>query len=126
MFVRPILFGCAVGAVTLSQAMAAPFCVQVTGVPLQCLYVDPGLCQQEANRNGGRCAANPAEFVTPVTALQYCLVDAGNVASCIYPDHADCDREAALHGGACIAATPTPPPGPPLKPGVDPFAVERP
>lgn len=126
MSVRPLFFGCAISAITLSQAMAAPFCVEMTGIPLQCLYVDPASCQLEANRNGGRCAVNPAEFVTPVTASQYCLLEAGNVVSCIYPDYADCAQDAQRRGGACTAAIPAAPPGPPLRPGADPYEVKRP
>ncbi|MDR3434981.1 hypothetical protein [Telmatospirillum sp.] len=126
MIVRPALLACFIGAVTASQAVAAPFCVQLTGIPLQCLYVDPTSCQQEANRTGGRCAANPAEFVAPVSTSQYCLVGAGNTASCVYPDQADCNKEAIRQGGACIAATQPSPPGPSPRPGVDLYEIKRP
>ncbi len=126
MILRTVLLGCGLATLGLSSAMAAPFCVQMTGIPLQCLYIDPALCQKEALRNGGRCAVNPAEFVTPVTASQYCLVEAANVVACIYPDRADCDAESRRRGGACVAATPVPPPGPAFAPGVDPYELNRP
>jgi hypothetical protein len=118
---KPIGFGLIIVLVTASQALAAPFCVQLTGFPLQCLYSDPASCQQEANRMGGRCTANPAEFKTPAGGSQFCVVQSGNVASCVYPDRASCDTEANRINAACIAATPTTPPQ-----AVDPYELKRP
>jgi hypothetical protein len=126
MIARPILIGCVAMVAALSRAAAAPYCVEQTGIPLQCLYVDPALCQHEAHRVNGRCAANPGEFVTPETALQYCVVESGNVVSCIYPDYTDCERDAVAQGGACVAAIPKPLPTPAPAAGVDPYEVKRP
>ncbi|PKU23233.1 hypothetical protein [Telmatospirillum siberiense] len=123
---RSILFGCALAVLGHVHAEAAPFCVETSGIPLRCLYTDPTSCQQEANRNGGRCAVNPAEFVPPVSALPYCLVEAGGVTSCVFADHATCEREVARRGGACVASTPVPPPGRPPSPGADPYQTKRP
>jgi len=109
-----------------AAALAAPFCVDVTGIPLQCLYVDPALCQHEAARQNGQCSPNPAEFRTPVSAQQYCLVEAGNLVSCLYPDRSDCNVEATRRHGACIQAIPQTPAVPAPAPGVDLFAVKRP
>ncbi len=124
---KHIILGCAAIVVTASSAGASPFCVQVTGIPLQCLYVDPASCQREATRQGGICASNPAEFTTPVGGSQFCVVESGNVTSCAYGDRGTCTSEAIRRKGTCIAATP-PKPGPtaaaPLS--VDPFAVNRP
>ena len=92
------------------QAAAAPFCVQVEGLPLQCLFVDPGQCRQEADRQGGICAANPAEFTTPAGGMPFCTVESGNVSTCMYPDRASCDTEGRQRGGACIEAVPAKPP----------------
>lgn len=105
----------------VSQARAAPFCLQMTGVPLQCLYFDPGACQREANRQGGRCAANPDEYKTPAGGDAFCVVQGGVAASCIYPDLGSCNVEANRVHGACIAATPATPPK-----AVDPYEVKRP
>jgi hypothetical protein len=93
---------------TVSGVNAAPFCVQVTGIPLQCLFVDPTSCQREANRQGGLCASNPAEFKTPTGGAQFCLVESGNVVSCTFADRATCTAESRRRNAACIAATPLP------------------
>ena len=121
------LLGCAATVLIASPALAAPYCVQLTGLPLQCLYVDPQSCQAEANRQGGRCAGNPAEFQfqsqqAPVGAAQFCVVESGNITSCIYPDRVSCVEEASRRRGACIAATPLPDAPTP----VDPFDLKRP
>jgi hypothetical protein len=127
MMLKRIILGCAAVIVTASGAGASPYCVQVTGIPLQCLYVDPASCQKEANRQNGICASNPAEFKTPVGGDQFCVVQSGNVVSCAYNNRATCNTESARVGGACIAATPAPP-GPtaaaPL--ASDLFEVKRP
>jgi len=122
--------GCAAILATASSAGASPFCVQVTGIPLQCLYVDPGACQREAVRQGGLCASNPAEFKTTVNGVngsQFCVIESGNVVSCAFGDRATCTTEANRRRGACIAATPAPP-GPTASAPLssDPFEVKRP
>ena len=124
------MFGC-LGAVALlaagSGAEASPFCVEVTGSPLQCMYADPASCQKEANRQGGICASNPAEFKTPAGGEQFCVVQSGTVVSCAYSNRATCNSESARVGGACIAATP-PPPSPTASAPLssDLFEVKRP
>jgi hypothetical protein len=127
---KPIMLGClgyAAILVTGSGANASPFCVQVTGVPLQCLYADPASCQKEANRQGGICASNPAEFKTPVGGAQFCVVQSGTVVSCAYTSRATCNTESARVNGACIAATPAPPgPTAPAPLSADLFEVKRP
>jgi hypothetical protein len=100
--------GCATLVATASGVHAAPFCVQVTGIPLQCLYVDPSSCQREANRQGGLCASNPDEFKSPAGGAQFCLVESGNVVSCTFADRSTCTEESRRRNGACIAATPLP------------------
>jgi hypothetical protein len=105
------------------MALSAPFCVEVTGIPLQCLYVDLNICQREAVRLGGSCAVNTAEFHTPPIATgQFCLLQSNGAASCFYPDRTSCNVEAQRHGGACAAAAPdgTAPAQ------VDPFHIIRP
>lgn len=121
-----VLIAGALALAPIWQSLAAPFCIEQTGIPLQCYYVDPALCQRDALRQGGRCSPNPAEFKTPATALQYCLVEAGNVVSCQYPDRADCDADSNRRHGACIAALPQKPSVPAPAPGVDPYDLKRP
>jgi hypothetical protein len=108
-------------AMVAGQAQASPFCVELTGIPLQCLYVDPAMCQHEADRLGGICSANPAEFTTPVGGSQFCVVESGNVATCAYADRGSCSRDGRQKAGACIAATPATPPK-----ATDPYEVRRP
>ncbi len=120
MFLRTILPGLIFFA-ALAEAQASPYCVELTGIPLQCLYVDPGSCQHEADRLGGLCTANPAEFTTPVGGAAYCVVESGNVATCAYGDRRTCTTDSHQRNGACIAATPAKPPA-----ATDPFEVKRP
>ena len=122
MTLKRIVLGGATALLVASNAFASPFCVQLTGMPLQCLYADPGSCQKEADRVGGRCAANPAEFLTPAGGSAFCVVESGNVVSCLYPDRASCIAESTRKNGACIAAAPTA--APPS--AVDPFEIKRP
>jgi hypothetical protein len=103
-----IISGCAAVFAMASGVNAAPYCVQVTGIPLQCLYVDPASCQKEANRQGGLCASNPAEFKTPTGGAQFCLVESGNVVTCTFTDRATCAAEGRRRNAACVAATPSP------------------
>lgn len=121
-----ILAGGLLLAGLVPAAAAAPFCVKVTGIPDQCLYVDPTACQKEANRAGGRCITNDREFQRPVAALPYCLARAGNVMSCVYPAHADCETDAKRLGGTCVASRRSSRPSSVKEPGADPFAVTRP
>jgi hypothetical protein len=123
---RSLLFACAGGLMTVTQVLAAPFCVDVTGLPRQCLYVDPTLCQTAAFHQGGQCDVNPEEMSVPVSTMQYCLVEATNIVLCHYPDRASCVNDAMRRGGACVAATPVPPPGAVAVPGADPYKLVRP
>jgi len=104
-------------------AWATPFCVLQTGIPLQCLYNDPGICQQEAESQGGRCVGNPAEFRTPIASGAFCVVESNGAQTCLYPDYSSCQEEADNRGGACVAAIPT---APPSTKGFDPYEVKRP
>lgn len=116
-FILPGLF-CLAAA---GQVYASPFCVELTGFPLQCLYIDPAMCQHEADRLGGICTANPAEFTTPVGGSAFCVVEPGNVATCAYADRRTCSSDGRQKNGACIAATPAQPPK-----ATDPYEVKRP
>ena len=127
MTLRPNLIAAGLGLLISADALAAPYCVQVTGIPDQCLYVDPAQCQAEALRQKGQCSANVNEVQAPPRSQAFCLVQSGNVLSCIYPDRADCDKDSVRLKGACMPAIPGTsglPTAPP--PGVDPYAVKRP
>jgi hypothetical protein len=126
MSVRAKIVAALAGIAIWSPAMAAPFCVQVTGVPPQCLYVDPTQCQQQANHAGGQCGVNPAEIKAPVSVFPYCLVSSGNVMTCVYPDRATCNTDATRQGGACLASTELPKPATTPIPGEDPYRLVRP
>ncbi|MBV8651014.1 MAG: hypothetical protein JO255_06070 [Alphaproteobacteria bacterium] len=115
--IAPVVLSAAIGG----QAAASPFCVQLTGYPLQCLYVDPAQCQHEALRLGGVCAANPAEFTTPAGTSGFCTVESGNVSSCAYADRGSCMAEAHHRNAACIEAVPAKPPK-----ATDPYQIIRP
>jgi hypothetical protein len=103
-------------------AGASSFCVEVTGIPPQCLYADPAICQSEANHAGGRCVANPEVFKVPAGQSPFCVVESGDVISCVYGDLASCRADAERRHGACLAAPP--PPTPHYAP--DPYAIKRP
>ena len=116
-FILTGLFGLALAG----QVHASPFCVEVTGLPLQCLYVDPAMCQHEADRLGGICTANADEFTTPIGGSAFCVVESGNVATCAYADRTSCSADSRRKNGTCITATPAQPPK-----ASDPFEVKRP
>lgn len=126
MTLRRTLAYAGLGLLMTSQSLAAPYCVQVTGIPDQCLYVDPGMCQSEAQRQRGQCVANVNEVRAPPRSQAFCLVQSGNVLSCIYPDRADCDKDSARLKGACMPALPGTSGLPSPPPGVDAFQVQRP
>jgi hypothetical protein len=121
MITSRIMLTIALTVATPIQAIALPFCVEQTGVPPQCLYADPAPCQREANRIGGICQSNAAEFKTPAGTAPFCVVNSGNAATCAYFDRATCNTEASRQNGACVAATPAKPPL-----AVDPYEVKRP
>ncbi len=127
MSTRSNLLIAAFSAVYSFGALAAPFCVDVTGLPQQCYFVDPNSCRAEATRQRGQCVANVNELTTPPRSQAFCLVTAGNAMSCTYPDRAACDSDSVRFKGACIPSNNTPDgvksaPAP----GVDPYQVKRP
>ncbi len=103
-----------------APAVAAPFCVEVQGLPPQCIYVDGAECQQRANQLGGICGANAKEVKTPPGPGSFCLAAGGRVVACNYADRQTCFEDAARQHTACIEATEPP------SVAVDPFAVRRP
>lgn len=96
----------AAGVGTPAAALAAPFCVAVPGLPPQCNYVDPSVCQRDAGHQGGSCTVNGAEVRLPVSALKrsYCVVYPGGHASCDYASYNSCYFAAIRQNGACTRA----------------------
>ncbi len=90
------------------KAAAAPFCVQVTGIPAECIYDDAAQCRTRARQLKGTCAANPAELHILRGSARYCLVTSGRATECIYPDYQSCDQDAQRDGqAACLDNPPT-------------------
>jgi hypothetical protein len=113
-------------ALTVSLALlaarkseAASFCVRVTGIPNQCMFDDPVLCQREAQRQGGECALNPASPPVMTSSSLFCVVDASLIASCVYPDRTTCNVEASRRKGACVQNLESP------YPEADPYKEKR-
>jgi len=116
-----LMFGFLVLCAAGFKAEAAPLCVQVSGLPSRCIYADPNECRREANRVGGQCAGNPAEFpLTSVGSAQFCVIESNLAMSCIYPDRQSCMSESTKRGGACITSSPRP------YPPLDPYEDKRP
>ncbi len=102
-------------------ALAAPFCVQTTAIPPQCIFVDAASCNQRATQMGGTCTANPAELHISPGLGHYCLLTSGRASACIYADRGTCDAEAEHQQGVCIEA-----PSRPESPRLDPYRDIRP
>lgn len=101
-----------------AAALGSPYCLQNQAVPPQCIYQDPGQCQQEAFRQGGICAANPKEVHLTTNVGQYCMVTGSGISLCVYSDRDTCTRDAIRQQGACIYAPQIAPSGAP-----DPYAA---
>jgi hypothetical protein len=122
----PLLIDFAIGVLSLSPAAAAPFCVQVEGIPKQCMYVDPHDCALRARQLGGSCVANADSFPARAGPFQYCVVDSSLIPLCIFPDVVSCGVDAERRHGACIQSEPPPVPAAQPAPGHDPFSTVRP
>jgi hypothetical protein len=108
-------------AVIPFSAVAAPFCVETSAVPPQCIYFDAASCNARAKQMQGTCSANMSELHVTAGIGHYCLLTSDGVSSCIYPDRSDCDREAKHQQGVCVDA-----PNRPESPGADPYRYIRP
>lgn len=100
------LAGLAVVLGSPAAALAAPFCVAVVGLPPQCNYVDPSVCQRDAAHQGGTCTVNAAEVSLPSSPLKrnYCVVGIGGFTRCGYANYDDCYQAAIRQNGACTRA----------------------
>lgn len=97
------LTSCLAGlALTFSPAaLAAPFCLKSQIIPPQCIYYDARQCNQEAQRQGAVCSANPAEMKLTRGAGQYCVITSARTSVCAYADRGTCDRDATSQHGTC-------------------------
>lgn len=81
---------------------AAPFCLQISGVPPQCMFYDVAACRRQAERMNAVCALNPDELMPPPGGQRFCQVSNGPVIQCLFPDRRSCDAATARSGGICI------------------------
>ena len=96
------LAACALLALPAKPASAAPFCVQATGVPAQCLFHDVAACRKQAQRMNAVCGLNPKELMPPKAGQRFCQVDNGPLIQCMFADRRSCDAATARSGGICI------------------------
>ena len=54
---------------TSLSAMAAPFCLVITGTAPLCMYADGNECQADAYRQNGSCVPNPANGALPTSRV---------------------------------------------------------
>jgi hypothetical protein len=109
------------GSLAVSDATAAPFCVQTEAIPPQCLYVDAPSCDAAAKRMGGYCSINEREMRIAPGIGHFCMVTSTLVSSCFYPDNVSCEADARRQHGVCVTQ-PTRAESPPP----DPFRATRP
>lgn len=95
-----VLFLCAP-----NMALAAPYCVNIQGMPSECYYDDANLCRERASEVSGLCKINPGEIELPSGYGNYCLVASGGIISCIYQDFDSCERVAINNNGICTFST---------------------
>ncbi len=81
---------------------AAPFCVEVQGLPKECNYYDAIQCRNRAAQAAGVCTANAAELQLQPGTGKYCLVDSNRVSMCRYADRTSCENDAIRQGAVCI------------------------
>ena len=82
-------------------SLAAPYCLNVLGVPPQCIYVDPSLCQRDAGKQGGTCDPQAGPGFMAIGSGRYCLSTTPGVATCGYYNYEACNDEARRLKGAC-------------------------
>ena len=101
-----ILFAC-----TSVSAMAAPYCLSITGAAPMCMYSDGNECQLEANRQNGACIPNPAEVKLPASRIgEYCMILPIGFTHCGYADGNACARDALQQHGVCAKSAGAIPP----------------
>ncbi len=95
-------------ASTSVSAMAAPFCLQITGAAPMCMYADGNQCQQDATRQNGACIPNPAEMKVPASRIgEYCMMLPIGFTHCGYADGNTCALDARAQRGVCTKSAGT-------------------
>jgi hypothetical protein len=89
------LFALLALCVPTAPAHAAMFCVEVEGLPSQCIYDDPAQCRARATELAGICDLNPAQAQVRPGFGPFCLIYAGRTSQCVYSDRDGCEAEAA-------------------------------
>lgn len=84
-----------------SSANAAPFCMEINGLPDECIYYDPDLCLARARTQNGICSPNSREIRFDGGAGSYCLVLSGGSAECHYTDFRSCQQVARNNKALC-------------------------
>jgi len=108
---RLLVGSCAVALVAClagtAPAQAAPYCLQIVGVPPQCMFGDVVQCHRESLRANGRCTVNPREVQLPKAPVgRFCLVQNGPIVECGYADRRTCDEEADRRLAICADTAP--------------------
>src|ERR1700761_4489472 len=88
---------------TSFPAMAAPFCLQMPGGALQCIYADGNECSNDANKQNGACVPNPGETAVPISGGvgEYCMILPAGSTRCGYADGIACSQDALKQHGVC-------------------------
>jgi hypothetical protein len=93
---------------TSLSAMAAPFCLEITGTAPQCMYADGNECQADANRQNGACVPNPANVTLPTSRIgEFCMILPIGLTHCGYADGIACAQDALKQHGVCAKSAGT-------------------
>jgi len=93
---------------TSLSAMAAPFCLEITGAAPQCMYADGNECQADAVRQNGACVPNPTNWTPPVSRVgEYCMILPIGLTHCGYADGIACSQDALKQHGVCAKSAGT-------------------
>lgn len=94
------------GCLAVTQAFAAPFCLEIPGGAKECIYYDGAACARDANRaTGATCAPNTREVqLQPRSDGNYCMVTGQGASVCGYADPTSCADAALRVHGACVKA----------------------
>jgi hypothetical protein len=87
------------------SARSAPFCIEMEGVPQQCLYFDTKQCWQDAKKQRARCAVNVAELKNSETDNSICMEDSARQPVCGYQNLESCQGEASKRNAVCFQST---------------------
>jgi hypothetical protein len=99
---RTLAVAAAISLGTSLSAMAAPFCLLITGTAPQCMYADGNECQADATKQNGECIPNPANYTVPSSRIgDFCMVLPIGITHCGYADGIACAADALKQHGVC-------------------------